>query len=204
VESTVCQNRLGAVFSGLGEVGSAHLARLGMEEADAHHRRGVAASVPSPIFPASRRTGKGPAAGRIGAGPLPGGQLPRRALSPARMAAAPRAWHTGRMTDKRPRRRAEADPQTAEGLARWEGEGGAPQASPRSDRGGAKALAAAERHVLERLGAAVVMEWNALPTAVRRAIFRHAWAAEASYDPVRLKARVARFLHDHKGDAEAP
>jgi hypothetical protein len=120
------------------------------------------------------------------------------------MAAAPRAWHAGRMTDKRPRRRAKADPQMAEGLARWEGEGGAPQASPRSDRGRAKALAAAERHVLERLGAAVVMEWNALPTAVRRAIFRHAWAAEASYDPVRLKARVARFLHDHKGDAEAP
>ena len=121
------------------------------------------------------------------------------------MAAAPRAWHTGRMTDKRPRQRAQADPRTAEGLARWEGEGGAPQASPRSDRGRAKVLAAAERHVLERLGAAVVMEWNALPTAVRRAIFRHAWAAEASYDPVRLKARVARFLHDHKGDdAEAP
>jgi hypothetical protein len=108
------------------------------------------------------------------------------------------------MTDKKPKRRARADPQMAEGLARWEGEGGAPQALPRSDRGRAKALAAAERHVLERLGAAVVMEWNALPTAVRRAIFRHAWAAEASYDPVRLKARVARFLHDHKGDAEAP
>ena len=180
MKGTDCQYILGAVLPDLGEVGYAHLARLGMEEADAHHRCGDAVSVPSPIFPASRRHGEGPAAGRIGAGPLPGGQLPRRALSPARMAAAPRAWHTGRMTDKGPRRRAKADPQAAEALARWEGEGGAPQASPRSDRGGAKALAAAERHVLERLGAAVVMEWNALPTAVRRAIFRHAWAAEAS------------------------
>jgi hypothetical protein len=25
--------------------------------------------------------------------------------------------------------------------------------------------------------------------------------AEASYDPIQLKARIARFLHDHKGDA---
>ena len=145
-----------------------------------------------------------PLRARSAPGPPPGSQPRRGALSPARMVAAPRACHAGCMTDERPRRRAEADPQTAEGLARWEGEGGAPQASPRSDRGGAKALAAAERHVLERLGAAVVMEWNVLPTAVRRAIFRHAWAAEASYDPVRLKARVGRFLHAHKGDAEVP
>lgn len=76
MESTACQNTLGEVLPGLDEVGSAHLARLGMEEADARHRRGDAASVPSPIFPASRRTGKGPAAGRIGAGaPLLGANL---------------------------------------------------------------------------------------------------------------------------------
>ena len=48
------------------------------------------------------------------------------------------------------------------------------------------------------------MEWNDLPTDVQRALFRHASAAEASYDPVRLKARIARFLHDHKDDAGAP
>ena len=68
MESTAGQNRLGEVRPGLGEVGCAHLAPLGTEEADARHRGGDTASVPSPIFPASRRDGKGPAAGRIGAG----------------------------------------------------------------------------------------------------------------------------------------
>ena len=68
MESAVCKNRLGEVRPAFSNVGSAHLAPLGTEEADAHHRRGDAASVPSPIFPASRRNGKGPAAGRIDAG----------------------------------------------------------------------------------------------------------------------------------------
>ena len=65
-------------------------------------------------------------------------------------------------------------------------------------------IAPPELHALECLGAAVVMEWNDLPTDVQRDLFRHASAAEASYDPVRLKARIARFLHDHKDDAGAP
>jgi hypothetical protein len=68
MKGTDCQYILGAVLPDLGEVGYAHLARLGMEEADAHHRCGDAVSVPSPIFPASRRHGEGPAAGRIDAG----------------------------------------------------------------------------------------------------------------------------------------
>jgi hypothetical protein len=76
VESTACQNRLGTVLPAFSNVGSAHLARLGMEEADARHRRGDAASVLSPILPVFRRNGKGPAAGRIGAGaPLLGANL---------------------------------------------------------------------------------------------------------------------------------
>jgi hypothetical protein len=68
MESAACKNRIDEVRSAFSNAGSAHLAPLGMEEADARHRRGDAASVPSPIFPASRRNGKGPAAGRIGAG----------------------------------------------------------------------------------------------------------------------------------------
>ena len=68
MESAVCKNRLGEVRPAFSNVGSAHLAPLGTEEADARHRGGDTASVPSPIFPASRRDGKGPAAGRIGAG----------------------------------------------------------------------------------------------------------------------------------------
>jgi hypothetical protein len=81
----------------------------------------------------------------------------------------------------------------APGLASWEGEGGA-RSSPR-------ALADAERQTLERLGLAVVMEWNELPTELQRVLFRRASAAEQSYDPVQLRSRLARFLHDHKDDA---
>ena len=107
------------------------------------------------------------------------------------------------MIDKRPQRPSAAT-RMAEGLAQWEGEGGAGRTSSRAERDRADVLADAERHILECLGAAVVMEWNDLLTEVQRAIFRHASAAEASYDPVRLKARIARFLHDHKDDAGAP
>jgi len=82
-------------------------------------------------------------------------------------------------------------------LARWESEGGA------LGRAGA-ALAASERHVLECLGAAVVIAWNDLPTDVQRAMFKQAAAVNESLDPALLKARIARFLHDHKDDPGAP
>ena len=106
------------------------------------------------------------------------------------------------MIGKRPKRPS-AGAQMAEGLAQWEGEGGAGQTLSRAERDRADVLAEAERHILECLGAAVVMEWNDLPTHVQRALFRHASAAKESYDPVQLKARIARFLHDHKDDAGA-
>jgi hypothetical protein len=57
----------------------------------------------------------------------------------------------------------------------------------------------AERRVLECLGAALVGEWNGLPTDVQRRLFEHA-ASGKSYDAALLKARIARFLHNHKDD----
>ena len=94
------------------------------------------------------------------------------------------------------------DTQIARALARWESEGGALQASSPSDRQVANILAEPERHVLERLGAALVIAWNELPTDVQRSIFRQASTVGRSYDPVQLRERIARFLHDHKDDAE--
>jgi hypothetical protein len=57
----------------------------------------------------------------------------------------------------------------------------------------------AERHVLECLSAALVSEWNDLPTDVQRRLFEHA-ASGKSYDAALLKVRIARVLHNHKDD----
>jgi hypothetical protein len=84
----------------------------------------------------------------------------------------------------------------AKALDRWDEEGGAPAVSwplpyKPSD------LLDAERRVLECLGAALVSEWNDLPTDVQRRLFEHA-ASKKSHDAALLKARIARFLHNHK------
>ncbi len=93
-------------------------------------------------------------------------------------------------------------PTSGEGVAnaldRWDGEGGAPAVAwPLPYKTGD--LLDAERRVLECLGAALVSEWNDLPTDVQRRLFEHA-ASGNSHDAALLKARIARFLHNHKDD----
>lgn len=105
------------------------------------------------------------------------------------------------MAEKRPQR-AQAEDQIAADLERWAGEGGA-QVLPRALRYKSGELGDKERQILESLGAAVVSEWNKLPADVQRAIFQHA-AANKTYDPARLRAQIARFLHNHKDDADTP
>jgi hypothetical protein len=86
----------------------------------------------------------------------------------------------------------------ANALDRWDEEGGAPAVPwPLPYEPGD--LLEVERRVLECLGAALVSEWNGLPTDVQRRLFEHA-ASGKSYDAAQLKARIARFLHDHKDD----
>ena len=103
---------------------------------------------------------------------------------------------------KKPRRRA---PTSAEEMAtaldRWDGEGGAPAAtwSLPYEAGG---LLDMERRILECLGAALVSEWNRLPTDIQRKLFEHATSGK-SRDTAALKARIARFLHDHKDTSDA-
>ena len=84
-------------------------------------------------------------------------------------------------------KRPQADMQMAGALARWEDEGGASWALPAAVSDWTDSLAGPERHVLECLGAAVVLEWNDLPTNVQRAIFRHASAVNGAYDPTQLR-----------------
>jgi len=79
-------------------------------------------------------------------------------------------------------------------LARWEGEGGAPDHVKEPG----EALDELDLRILTRLGAAVLGEWCNLPTDVQRAIFQRASTPRASGDGARLKSEIARFLHTHK------
>jgi hypothetical protein len=59
-----------------------------------------------------------------------------------------------------------------------------------------------EKRVLERLGAAVLIRWNDLPTELQRSFFD---IAASDMDPEResqLKQDIARFLHTHKNNTQ--
>ena len=70
------------------------------------------------------------------------------------------------------------------------------------DRARGLALAAEEEHVLRCLGAAIIMQWNALPTSMQREIFDTAASVGEVLDTAALRGQVARFLHKHKNGAD--
>lgn len=61
-------------------------------------------------------------------------------------------------------------------------------------------LAAEEEHVLRCLGAALIMQWNMLPTRLQHELFDNACSMGALADIRTLRAQIARFLHKHKND----
>jgi hypothetical protein len=61
-------------------------------------------------------------------------------------------------------------------------------------------LAAEEEYVLRCLGAALIMQWNTLPTKLRRELFDGAGSMGKILDVGVLRAQIARFLHKHKDD----
>jgi hypothetical protein len=63
------------------------------------------------------------------------------------------------------------------------------------------ARAAAEEHVLRCLGAAVIVQWNAIPTKLQRQLFDTAGSLGELLDTAELRGQIARFLHNHKDDA---
>ena len=71
------------------------------------------------------------------------------------------------------------------------------------DRARGLALAAEEEHVLRCLGAAVIMQWNALPKTLQREIFDTAGSVGKLLETATLRGQIARFLHKHKNDAGA-
>jgi hypothetical protein len=70
-----------------------------------------------------------------------------------------------------------------------------------ADRSHGAALAAEEELVLRCLGAAIIMQWNALPTTLQREIFDTAGSVGKLLETSALRGQIARFLHHHKDDA---
>jgi hypothetical protein len=64
------------------------------------------------------------------------------------------------------------------------------------------ALAAEEEHILRCLGAAVIMEWNNIPTNLQRELFDSAGSMGNLLNTKALRGKVARFLHKHKDDEQ--
>jgi len=69
------------------------------------------------------------------------------------------------------------------------------------DRARGTVLADEEEHVLRCLGAAIIMQWNALPTTLQREIFDTAGSIGKLLETAALRGQIARFLHKHKNDA---
>jgi hypothetical protein len=69
------------------------------------------------------------------------------------------------------------------------------------DRSRCAALAAEEEHVLRCLGAAVIMQWNTLPTLLQREMFDTAGSVGKLLETAALRGQIARFLHKHKNEA---
>jgi len=62
------------------------------------------------------------------------------------------------------------------------------------------ALAEEEERVLRCLGAALIMQWNTLPTKLQRELFDNAGTMGELIDTAVLRAQIARFLHKHKDE----
>jgi len=62
------------------------------------------------------------------------------------------------------------------------------------------ALAVEEEYVLRCLGAALVVQWNTLPTTLQREVFDTAGSMGKLLETAALRGQIARFLHKHKDD----
>ena len=69
------------------------------------------------------------------------------------------------------------------------------------DRTRGEVLAAEEEQVLRCLGAAVIMQWNTLPTSLQREIFDTAGSVGKLWETAALRGQIARFLHKHKNES---
>jgi hypothetical protein len=61
-------------------------------------------------------------------------------------------------------------------------------------------LADEEERILRCLGAALIMQWNTLPTKLQRELFDNAGTMGELLNTSALRGQIARFLHKHKND----
>jgi hypothetical protein len=71
---------------------------------------------------------------------------------------------------------------------------------PGADIPSGESLADQEEHVLRCLGAALILQWNTLPTKLQRELFDNASSMGEVDVTQELRSRIARFLHKHKDD----
>jgi hypothetical protein len=71
-------------------------------------------------------------------------------------------------------------------------------AGPEQHRASGITLADEERHILRCLGAAIIMQWNTIPTKLQRELFDTAGSLGDVLKTVTLRGQIARFLHNHK------
>ena len=62
------------------------------------------------------------------------------------------------------------------------------------------AVAEIEEHILRCLGAAVIMQWNTIPTKLQRELFDTAGSLGEVQQTSVLRGQIARFLHNHKDE----
>jgi hypothetical protein len=67
-----------------------------------------------------------------------------------------------------------------------------------------EAVAEVEERILRCLGAAVIMQWNTIPTKLQRELFDTAGSLGDVLQTGALRGQIARFLHRHKDEAEQP
>ena len=85
-------------------------------------------------------------------------------------------------------------------IERWWSETGNEKSPQRPDLFHDVALQALEERILRCLGAAVILQWNDLPTEIQRNLFDDAASMSDPGRRFRLKQQIARFLHEHKDD----
>jgi hypothetical protein len=61
-----------------------------------------------------------------------------------------------------------------------------------------------EEHILRCLGAALIMQWNTIPTKLQRELFDTAGSLGDLLKTAALREQIARFLHNHKDDVSLP
>lgn len=81
----------------------------------------------------------------------------------------------------------------ARAIARWESEGGA-----LAQTGVPDSLDDSELRILARLGAALLDEWQQLPSGLQHALAVRAAKLGAPGDHARVRENLARFLRDHR------